>query len=418
MTDVRPEPMNSTVVEGPDPNPSMHQLVMDHLPFSVFWKDQTGRIVGVNRTLMDTFAPDGPVDIVGLTLAELLPDGGEYDALHRQVMDTGETIVHDDFEANINTSGDKHLRRSIFPLLDSEGTVVGMMSMLEDRTDVANLERQLTQAQKLESVGQLAAGIAHEINTPMQYIGDNTHFLKATLARLLAIGEAAEKAVADGATDDDRVALAKLIEKSKLPMLAERAPKAAEDALAGVENVSRIVTAMKRFSHPGSDEMEPVDLNEAITTTMTVCRNEWKYSADIETDLAEDLPIIEGRLGPLNQVWLNMIVNATHAIADRYGDDKGVITITTGVVDDGRAVRVTIGDNGAGISRENVDRIFDHFFTTKPVGKGTGQGLAIAHQVIVSEHHGAISVESTLGEGTTFIMTLPTKQSTDETAED
>jgi signal transduction histidine kinase len=264
----------------------------------------------------------------------------------------------------------------------------------------------------------LAAGIAHEINTPMQYIGDNTHFLKATLTRLLALAEAAQRAVADDATEEDRSALAEIVEKSKLPMLAERGPKAAEDALAGVDNVSRIVTAMKRFSHPGSDDMEPVDLNEAITTTMTVCRNEWKYSAEIDARLAEDLPIIEGRLGPLNQVWLNMIVNATHAIADRHGEEKGVITIITKPIDDGRAVQVSIGDNGVGISRENVDRIFDHFFTAKPVGKGTGQGLAIAHQVIVAEHNGTISVDSTLGEGTTFTMTIPTVQPTDEPSED
>ena len=195
-------------------------------------------------------------------------------------------------------------------------------------------------------------------------------------------------------------------------MLAERAPKAADDALAGVENVSRIVTAMKRFSHPGSDEMESVDLNEAIATTITVCRNEWKYSAEIVTELGEDLPLVEGRLGPLNQVWLNMIVNATHAIADRHGDDRGTITITTAAVEEGAAVQVRIADDGAGIAEDHLNRIFDHFFTTKEVGKGTGQGLAIAHQVVVAEHHGTIAVESTVGEGTTFVLTLPTTQPT------
>jgi signal transduction histidine kinase len=268
----------------------------------------------------------------------------------------------------------------------------------------------LVQAQKLESVGQLAAGIAHEINTPMQYIGDNAHFMKGVLGRLLEVAEVAQRAAADGATEDDRAALVAALEKSKLHMLAERAPKAADDTLAGVENVSRIVTAMKRFSHPGSDEMEPVDLNEALTTTLTVCRNEWKYSADVETDLAADLPAVEGRHGPLNQVWLNMIVNASHAVADRHGDKKGQITITTTAVDEGRAAEVRIADNGVGIAEENLQRIFDYFFTTKPVSKGTGQGLAIARQVIVEDHQGKISVDSTLGEGTTFIITLPTTQ--------
>ena len=271
-------------------------------------------------------------------------------------------------------------------------------------------EQQLRQAQKLESVGQLAAGIAHEINTPMQYIGDNTHFLKATITRLLAVAESAERTIGEGATEQDRLALAEAVGKSKLPMLAQRAPKAADDALSGVENVSRIIKAMKRFSHPGSEHFEPVDVNDAITTTMTVCRNEWRYSADIETDLAADLPVIEGRLGSLNQVWLNMIVNATHAIADAHGDDKGVITITTASAPEEDAVRVSISDNGSGIAAEHLDRIFDHFFTTKDVGQGTGQGLAIAHQVIVSEHNGALAVDSSVGRGTTFTITLPTTQ--------
>jgi signal transduction histidine kinase len=222
--------------------------------------------------------------------------------------------------------------------------------------------------------------------------------------------------VADDATEADTEALVKLLQRSKLPMLAERAPKAADDALSGVENVSRIVAAMKRFSHPGSDEMESVDINEAIVTTMTVCRNEWKYSAEIETNLDDDLPLIQGRLGPLNQVWLNMIVNATHAVAEHHGENKGLITITTEAVDDGEAVRISIADNGIGIPEENLDRIFDHFFTTKDVGKGTGQGLSLVHRVIVGDHHGSINVDSTVNEGTTFKITLPTNQSTDQAA--
>jgi signal transduction histidine kinase len=289
-------------------------------------------------------------------------------------------------------------------------------AMAKAMDDLQAAQSELIQAQKLESVGQLAAGVAHEINTPMQYIGDNTHFLKATVTRLLGVAEAAQRTVADDATEADTEALVKLLQRSKLPMLAERAPKAADDALSGVENVSRIVAAMKRFSHPGSDEMESVDINEAIVTTMTVCRNEWKYSAEIETNLDDDLPLIQGRLGPLNQVWLNMIVNATHAVAEHHGENKGLITITTEAVDDGEAVRISIADNGIGIPEENLDRIFDHFFTTKDVGKGTGQGLSLVHRVIVGDHHGSINVDSTVNEGTTFKITLPTNQSTDQAA--
>ncbi len=221
--------------------------------------------------------------------------------------------------------------------------------LAEDRLrDLESAQAELVQAQKLESVGQLAAGIAHEINTPMQYIGDNTHFLKNTVTRLLAIAHAADTATQPDATPTDQQHLTQLIAKSKLPMLTQRAPQAADDALTGVENVSRIVTAMKRFSHPGTTELAPVDLNESIATTLTVCRNEWKYAADITTNYG-NIPTIQGHLGELNQVWLNMIVNAAHALTDRHGDTKGDITITT-TTPDPNHVTITITDNGAGIA--------------------------------------------------------------------
>ena len=276
--------------------------------------------------------------------------------------------------------------------------------------ELETTQAELVQAQKLESVGQLAAGIAHEINTPMQYIGDNTTFLKNTVVRLLKIAEAAEVASGPDASVEDRERLAELVAKSKLPMLVERAPKAADDALTGVENVSRIVAAMKRFSHPGSAELAPVDLNDSIATTLTVCRNEWKYAADVVT-VYGDVPTVQGHLGELNQVWLNMIVNAAHALVERHGDRKGTITITTDAPDADH-VRVTIADDGAGIAQEHLDRVLDPFFTTKEVGKGTGQGLAIAHQVITNGHHGTLTVDSTKNVGTTFTITLPTQPPT------
>ncbi len=258
-----------------------------------------------------------------------------------------------------------------------------------DVTERREAESQLLQAQKLESMGHLAAGIAHEINTPMQYIGDNTHFLNA-----------------DPETSDAQAGeLADVISKSKLPLLRDRAPDTVNDALTGLQNVSQIVQAMKRFSHPGGDTKKPIDLNDAIRTTVTVCRNEWKYTAEVHADLAPD-PLLEAHARPLNQVFLNLIINATQAIAERYADQEGNITIITRTTDDAHVV-ISVTDDGAGIDPENLSRIFDHFFTTKGVGVGTGQGLAIAHQVVVKEHQGLISVDSTPGEGTTFTITLP-----------
>jgi signal transduction histidine kinase len=302
-------------------------------------------------------------------------------------------------------------QRTYDELLERQAEIKAQAKLAEERLQELRLTQlELVQAQKMESVGQLAAGIAHEINTPMQYIGDNTSFLRTAVSRLLDIAEAARMSVAPGATDADRACLATRLEKSRLPLLHERVPKAVDDALAGVDNVSRIVTAMKRFSHPGTDGMAPVDVNQSLTTTITVCRHEWKYVADLETDLADDLPLIDGNLGPLNQVWLNMIVNASHAVADRPGEAKGLIEVRTAAVEGGAAAQVTITDNGTGIAPENLDRIFDHFYTTKEVGKGTGQGLAIAHRTIVGEHHGTVGVASAPGEGTTFTITLPVRQ--------
>lgn len=274
------------------------------------------------------------------------------------------------------------------------------------------MQVELVHAQKMESVGQLAAGIAHEINTPMQYIGDNTHFLDNTVDRLLKIADAADRATAPHATPQDVSDLRELLAKSRLPMLAERAPKAAADALSGVENVSRIVTAMKRFSHPGDTEMASVDVNESITTTLTVCRNEWKYVADVVTDFGE-LPTVHGHLGELNQVWLNLVVNAAHAIEEEERTTKGVITIATAHLADEGAIRVSVSDDGAGISPEHVDRVLDPFFTTKEVGKGTGQGLTIARRVITQDHNGTLGIESTKHVGTTFTVTLPVRQTSE-----
>jgi signal transduction histidine kinase len=264
----------------------------------------------------------------------------------------------------------------------------------------------LVQAQKLESIGQLAAGIAHEINTPMQFIGDNASFLRSVVERLLAVAEAADAVLAADATEADRTALAELLARSRIPMLRQRAPKAADDTLSGVESITHIVTAMKRFSHPGSGSTELVDVNESLATTITVCRNEWKYAAEVTTDLAPDLPLIEGHRGALNQVWINLIVNASHAVADRHDPAKGTIAIATAAAGGG-GVTITFSDDGSGIPAEHLEKIFDPFFTTKSVGRGTGQGLSIAYRVITTEHHGTLTVRSVVGEGTTFTITLP-----------
>lgn len=274
------------------------------------------------------------------------------------------------------------------------------------------LERALGQAQKLESVGRLAAGIAHEINTPAQYVGDNIEFLRTAYESIAGLMGALRRIVdsaSGGAVAPELVAEAKVLtENANLEYLTTQIPRAIEQSLEGVERISSIVQAMKEFSHPGTAEKTLADLNQCIRSTVTVSRNEWKYVADLETDLDGGLPHIYCLPGELNQVFLNLIVNAAHAIGDVVGgggECKGKISVSTRR--DGSWVEVRIADTGAGIPEEIREHIFDPFFTTKDIGRGTGQGLAIARNVVVDKHGGTISFESKTGAGTTFIIRLP-----------
>jgi signal transduction histidine kinase len=279
------------------------------------------------------------------------------------------------------------------------------------------MEGQLRQAQKLESIGQLAAGIAHEINTPTQYIGDNTRFLKDAFIDLIEVFQVVEQMVAAGAPPDQVgqlfLQLQQAASRADLGYLALEIPKAIQQSLEGVERVARIVRAMKEFSHPGTEGKAPTDLNKAIESTLTVSRNEWKYVAELVTEFDPVLPAVPCLLGEFNQVILNLVVNAAHAIADVVGDGgkgKGILTVKTRR--DGDWAEVRIGDTGTGIPESVRDKIFDPFFTTKGVGKGTGQGLAIAHAVVVEKHGGSITLETEVGRGTTFIIRLPIKVQT------
>jgi signal transduction histidine kinase len=274
------------------------------------------------------------------------------------------------------------------------------------------LREQLSQAQKLESVGQLAAGIAHEINTPTQYVGDNIRFVQKSFVHLVKLLNIYDRlwieTCADTLTPAVKQEVATALQKTDTRFLLEEIPKAIDDGLEGVKRVSSLVSAMKEFSHPGTKEKVPLDLNRAIRSTITVAQNEWKYVADVETEFDPDLPLVSCLPGEFNQVILNLIVNAAHAIGDlpKPGDaQKGKIRVRTALCPTG--VEIRIADTGRGIPPEVRAKIFDPFFTTKEIGKGTGQGLAIARSVIVDKHEGSLDFETVVGEGTTFIIRLP-----------
>jgi two-component system, NtrC family, sensor kinase len=268
----------------------------------------------------------------------------------------------------------------------------------------------LLQSHKLQAIGQLAAGIAHEINTPTQYVGDNLAFLRRAFSALVEIVQAlpALVEVAKLAGIEQADTMETRMKRLKLPFVVKEVPKAIEQSLEGVARVSSIVSAMKEFSHPSGGEFSNVDLNEAIKTTVTVARNEWKYVADLELELDPTLPQVACMRDEVNQVVLNLVVNAAHAIADvNDGGAKGRGKITVRTRLEGAFAAIDVADTGGGIPEAVRGRIFDPFFTTKAVGRGTGQGLAIARTVIVDKHKGKLAFETELGRGTTFQVRLP-----------
>ncbi|OGV59139.1 MAG: hypothetical protein A2X49_02265 [Lentisphaerae bacterium GWF2_52_8] len=309
------------------------------------------------------------------------------------------------------------------PLVE-DGKVIGAVVVFQDISERLSqahertrMEMELHQAQKLESIGQLAAGIAHEINTPTQYIGDNLAFLQdsfQSLSKCLDLLSAIQSE--EGASSVLAQKIQDAIPKDDLEFMKEEIPKALNQSIEGIARISEIVLAMKEFSHPGTKGKSFVDLNKALTNTITVSKNEWKYVAEMETDFATDLPAVPCLPGEINQVFLNILVNAAHAIAELVGNttSKGKITVQTRKKDD--VVEVRISDTGAGMPDSVKKRIFEPFFTTKPVGKGTGQGLSIARAIIIKKHGGTLNFESEQGKGTTFIICLPLKESLEDQA--
>jgi PAS domain S-box-containing protein len=281
-----------------------------------------------------------------------------------------------------------------------------------DVTERKGLEEQLRQAQKLEAIGQLAAGVAHEINTPTQYVGDNTRFLRdswAALAGLLELSRTMRQQAESSTVSRELLTqFDQLAEQADMDYLLKEIPAAIAQSLDGVQRVAKIVQGMKEFSHPGSEEKRAIDINKAIETTITVARHEWKYVADVVTHFDQTLPLIPCLIGEFNQVILNLIINAAQAIAtavENGSTEKGTITITTS--HDSQWAEIAVQDTGMGIPEQIRSRIFEPFFTTKALGKGTGQGLTLAHSAIVNRHQGQIFFQTEMGKGSTFFIRLP-----------
>ncbi len=299
----------------------------------------------------------------------------------------------------------------VAPIRDGAGRITNLVSIMRDLTERKAQDAQRQQGAKLESIGLLAAGVAHEINTPIQFIGDNLRFLGdafGDLVRVMAAKRSVVEACRAAASHPELVEAVDAVARSAdLEYLRGEIPKGVGQALEGVNRVAEIVRAMKEFSHPDQQEMAPADIAKAITTTLIVARTEYKYVADVVTDFDPDLPLVPCLVGEFNQVILNLVVNAAHAIADAVGTSNARGTITISAKRNGGNVEVRVGDTGTGIPPAARAHIFAPFFTTKPVGKGTGQGLSHAHTVVTKKHGGTITFETQVGKGTTFIIGLP-----------
>ena len=388
------------------------RAMLDLSPDLIYFKDRESRFLKVSRSLAMRAGVDDPDHLVGKTDADIFDSVHAEEALQdeRTIMDGGAPVIAKT-EREVWLDGrERWVTTTKIAWRDRAGEAMGTIGVSRDITELRKLEMDLHQAQKLESIGRLAAGVAHEINTPIQFVSDSVHFVRDAVAdltglidryqalcRQVATGQPALEAALDASAAE---------EAADLVYLLEHVPKALTRSLDGLDRVATIVRSMKEFAHPDQKEMTLVDLNRAVTSTLVIARNEYKYVADVETSLG-DIPLVRCHGGDVNQAMLNIIVNAAHAIADVVAgsDRRGTITVSTR--QEGDMAVVAIADTGGGIPQAIQDRIFDPFFTTKEVGRGTGQGLAIARTVIVDKHRGDLSFECEPGVGTTFLLRLP-----------
>ncbi len=391
-------------------NAQRQTAVVNHALDGILSLDSEGHILDMNPAAEHIFRRPRE-EMIGRAIIKLLPQdrwgiitdslnalkkNAEENVLNKRVMMMALDPEGEEFPIELSLTADR-LNEFSF-----------VTAFVRDISEQKKLETKLAHAQKMESIGQLSTGIAHEINTPNQYIGDNVRFLMEGTTSLFTALDSYDNLVRSvkGAPKPLIDRMDQIQDQHDISFLKEEMPRAIEQALEGVDRVGHIVRAMKDFAHPGSRRHTSVDINQVIDNTITICKHEWKYAAQMDLHLGEDVPIIQGDPGELGQVLLNMIVNSAHAIQARHGTSgAGVISIATRKNED--AVEIMVRDNGIGIPKRVQERIFDPFFTTKGVGIGTGQGLAIAHSVIAERHDGEIKLYSVEGQGTEFRIRLP-----------
>jgi PAS domain S-box-containing protein len=373
--------------------------------------DAEGKVLEINDAL-GTMLRRRPEEVVGRYMADFVVQT-EFEACQTALrsLSSATEVVHRGHWRLVPSQGE-HVMVDVqaAAVLDGQRRTKMIVAIVEDVTERNRLEVELRHSQKLESVGRLAAGIAHEINTPIQFVGDNINFLSGAFEQLLALcdmyRQLCSKAAHMPLSPADLAGQKQREEEADLDYIRGAVPTSVVSTIDGIGRVARIVQSMKAFAHPDRGERSNADLNMALRNTLTVATNELKYVAKVETEFG-DIPATPCYLSDLNQVFLNLLVNAAHAIGDVVGKSghRGTIRVRTYVEKD--KVVVAIGDTGTGIPPAVQSRMFEPFFTTKDVGKGTGQGLALARSVVVEQHGGSITFETELGKGTTFFIRLP-----------
>lgn len=397
-----------------DSRSKTHNVIMDNLPVGVVMVSSEMKIIETNKKMKEWF-PDAEINQESYCYNVFQTPANDSTCVDCPIQDClskGETI---EFEKEIKTiDGVRDCRVTASPVYDPKGDIYAALLIYDDITDRLVVENDLRQAQKLEAVGQLAAGIAHEINSPIQYVGDNILFLKESFEDMNNVIDCYsinwKKLEHLGNVPNDLNQQVKdVLLDADMDYLIEEIPETISQSADGVKKVEKIVKAMKDFSHPGDEEKALTNINKVIDSTITVCKNEWKYVAELKTDFDKDLPLVSCFANELSQVFLNLIVNGAHAISDiTDGGNSGLgtITIKTSSTDNG-FITIKISDTGAGIPEKHRQKIFEPFFTTKERGKGTGQGLAIANRVITERHQGTLRLDVTEGKGTMFIISIP-----------
>jgi PAS domain S-box-containing protein len=373
------------------------RTMIDLIPAFIYAKDAHSRFTAANKLVANRMGVE-PCDLIGKTDFDFFPreHAERFFADEQALIKSGVPLINREEIAFDKTRGmDRVILTSKMPLRDAAGNLTGIVGTGIDITDRKDAEERMASSDRLESIGRLAAGVAHEINTPIQYLTDSVSFIRDGVGELLAYIDELHKATdARPATTED------------VDYMREELPPAMARVAEGLSRITEIVRSMKDFSHADQREMSEVDLNRAINSTLVVARSEYRDVADVETDLGE-IPRVTCHGGQINQVVLNLVVNAAHAIADSRKGTAGRGKIVVSTRFENERVVISIADTGGGIPDAIRAHIFDPFFTTKEVGRGTGQGLSVSRNVVVKGHGGELDFITEVGKGTTFFVRLP-----------